>query len=62
MKKRQHPNKPNKTVKNRLQSGEIQVDPAQERGERIETGKAIARAGKTAGHVAGAAPSDLKSN
>ncbi len=33
------------------------VDPSlagQERGDRIETGKAIARAGKAAGHVPGA--------
>jgi cell envelope opacity-associated protein A len=30
---------------------------AEERGERIETGKTIARGGKTSGHVPGAMPS-----
>jgi len=30
------------------------ADPAQERGERIETGKMIARGGKSTGHVPGA--------
>lgn len=33
------------------------TSPAQERGERIETGKTIARGGKTSGHVPGAMPS-----
>lgn len=31
-----------------------ETDPAQERGERIETGKMIARGGKSSGHVPGA--------
>jgi hypothetical protein len=31
-----------------------ETDPAAERGERIETGKTIARGGKTTGHVPGA--------
>jgi hypothetical protein len=33
-----------------------ETTPAQERGERIETGKDIARGGKQAGHVPGAEP------
>jgi len=35
-------------------------DPAMERGERIETGKMIARGGKSTGHVPGAAESKPK--
>jgi hypothetical protein len=31
-----------------------ETDPAQERGERVETGKMIARGGKSTGHVPGA--------
>lgn len=34
-----------------------ETTPAQERGERIDTGKTIARGGKTTGHVPGATPS-----
>lgn len=34
-----------------------ETTPAQERGERIETGKAISRGGKEAGRVLGAEPS-----
>lgn len=34
-----------------------ETTPAEERGERLETGKAIARGGKTTGHVPGAMPS-----
>jgi hypothetical protein len=33
-----------------------ETTPAQERGERLDTGKAIARGGKTEGHVPGADP------
>jgi|GEM_PF-4359069 len=33
-----------------------QTQPAEERGERIATGRAIARGGKTTGHVPGATP------
>ena len=35
---------------------EPQTTPAQERGERIDTGKSIARGGKDEGHVPGADP------
>ena len=35
---------------------EPETTPAQERGERIDTGKAIARGGKEDGHVPGAEP------
>lgn len=34
-----------------------EMTPAQERGERIDTGKTIARGGKTTGDVPGATPS-----
>ena len=33
-----------------------EITPAEERGERLDTGKAIARGGKTEGHVPGAEP------
>jgi hypothetical protein len=33
---------------------ETETTPAQERGERLDTGKAIARGGKEHGHVPGA--------
>jgi hypothetical protein len=36
---------------------DIESDPAVERGERIHTGKLIARAGGQSGHVPGASPS-----
>jgi hypothetical protein len=32
----------------------VEADPAVERGERIDTGKTIARGGKESGHVPGA--------
>jgi len=35
-----------------------EADPAVERGERIDTGKTIARGGKTHGEVPGAEPDD----
>ncbi|MCI0701716.1 MAG: hypothetical protein L0241_11590 [Planctomycetia bacterium] len=35
---------------------EPETTPAQERGERLDTGKAIARGGKEEGHVPGAEP------
>jgi hypothetical protein len=36
----------------------VEQDPAVERGERIDTGKTIARGGKTDGHVPGATESE----
>jgi hypothetical protein len=33
---------------------QVEEEPAVERGERIDTGKTIARGGKTTGHVPGA--------
>ena len=38
------------------------TDPAQERGERIETGKMIARGGKSSGPVPGATPANPNQN
>jgi hypothetical protein len=35
---------------------EQETTPAEERGERLDTGKTIARGGKQAGHVPGAEP------
>ena len=35
----------------------VETTPAEERGERLATGKTIARGGKTTGHVPGAMPS-----
>lgn len=40
---------------------EQDTTPAEERGERIDTGKTIARGGKEGGHVPGAEPSGGKS-
>jgi len=34
----------------------VETTPAEERGERLATGKTIARGGKTTGHVPGAMP------
>jgi hypothetical protein len=39
---------------NRKVTAEPETTPAEERGERIDTGKTIARGGKTTGHVEGA--------
>jgi hypothetical protein len=38
----------------RIVKQDVETTPAQEWGERIATGKAIARGGKTTGHVPGA--------
>lgn len=35
----------------------VETTPSEERGERLATGKTIARGGKTTGHVPGAMPS-----
>jgi hypothetical protein len=40
------------------QSQTPEAEPAAERGERIDTGKTIARGGKTGGTVPGAEPDD----
>jgi hypothetical protein len=39
----------------------VEQDPAVERGERIRTGKTIARGGKTSGHVPGASEASARS-
>lgn len=39
-----------------------ELSPAEERGERIDTGKAIARGGKTTGDVPGATEQDKSSS
>lgn len=46
--------KPHRSKHRRVVKQDVETTPAQEWGERVATGKAIARGGKTTGHVPGA--------
>jgi hypothetical protein len=62
-KRRSPPSKDNdngKSIAERQEKAEEETTPDQERGERIATGKAIARGGKQSGHVPGATSNDKK--
>ena len=48
------PSNPTPGTKNPTTSQKAELTPDQERGERIDTGKTIARGGKTTGQVPGA--------
>lgn len=56
MRQKTETKKPKRNVYDRAAGGQSvhEADPAQERGERIELGKAIARGGHRKGHVSGA--------
>lgn len=62
-KRRSPPAKDNhngESIVKRQEKAEEETTPDQERGERIATGKAIARGGKRSGHVPGATSNDKK--
>lgn len=50
------PERPDEPADGRSRVDHPDTTPAEERGERLDTGKAIARGGKEAGHVPGAEP------
>ncbi len=58
--KKRKPRRPEGSVsidETRIDYEEVQKQPSIEWGERIDTGKIIARGGKSAGYVPGATPS-----
>ena len=54
----QNPNKPNPPAPNPTPTEQDATTPAEERGERIETGRTIARGGRQEGTVPGATGDD----
>jgi hypothetical protein len=54
----QNPNKPNPPAPNPGPAEQDATTPAEERGERLETGRTIARGGKQKGDVPGATGDD----